>query len=46
VLVALNFAPFPRALPEEAVGGRTLLSTRGDADEAALAGDEGRIVEI
>jgi alpha-glucosidase len=46
VLVALNFAPFPRALPSEAAGGRLLLSTHADPDEAALAGDEGRIVEL
>ena len=46
VLVALNFAPFPRPLPAEAAGGRTLLSSRSVADDSALAGDEGRIVAI
>ncbi|MEA2219361.1 MAG: alpha-glucosidase [Solirubrobacteraceae bacterium] len=46
VLVALNFAPFPRALPPEAAGGRLLLSTRADPDDAELAADEGRIVEL
>ncbi|HWI09341.1 MAG TPA: alpha-amylase family glycosyl hydrolase [Solirubrobacteraceae bacterium] len=46
VLVALNFAPFPRALPDEAHGGRTLLSTHEVAAPGTLAGDEGRIVEL
>ena len=46
VLVALNFAPFPRALPGEAAGARVLLSTRADPGEAALAADEGRILAI
>ena len=47
VLVALNFAPFPRPLPAEAAGGRLLLSTSdGAGGAAALAGDEGRIIAL
>jgi alpha-glucosidase len=46
VLVALNFAPFPRALPAEADGGRMLLSTHAMTADSSLAGDEGRIVEL
>ncbi|HEV2785288.1 MAG TPA: alpha-amylase family glycosyl hydrolase [Solirubrobacteraceae bacterium] len=46
VLVALNFAPFARPLPAEGRGGRLLLSTHEHAGEDALAGDEGRIVEL
>jgi alpha-glucosidase len=43
VLVALNFAPFPRPLPAD---GRTLLSTHADPPPAELAGDEARIIEL
>ena len=46
VLVALNFAPFPRPLPVQAHGGRVLLSTHTTTGGDALAADEGRIVEL
>jgi alpha-glucosidase len=46
VLVALNFAPFPRALPAEAAGGRLLLSTHAQPAGDELAADEGRILEL
>jgi alpha-glucosidase len=46
VLVALNFAPFPRALPAEAEGARPLLSTRAEPHAEELAGDEARVFEL
>jgi alpha-glucosidase len=46
VLVALNFAPFPRALPGEAADGRMLLSTHAMTGETMLAGDEGRVLAL
>jgi len=46
LLIACNFAPFPRALPEEAAGGRLVLSTHPAPDPGGLAGDEARILEL
>jgi alpha-glucosidase len=47
IAAVLNFAPFPRPMPEEAAGGRLLLSTQGAATDAAqLAPEEGRLVAI
>ncbi|HWF36747.1 MAG TPA: alpha-amylase family glycosyl hydrolase [Solirubrobacteraceae bacterium] len=46
VLVALNFAPFPRPLPAEAEGARGLLSTEAEPRAGELAGDEARILEL
>jgi alpha-glucosidase len=46
LLVALNFAPFPRALPGEAEGGRVLLSTHAEPRVGELAGDEARVFEL
>jgi alpha-glucosidase len=43
VLVAINFAPFPRALPAT---GRLLLSTHADPPADELAGDEARVVAM
>jgi alpha-glucosidase len=45
LLVALNFAPFPRPLPQ-AAGGQVLLSTHADASAAELGPDEGRVVAL
>ena len=45
LLVALNFAPFPRPLPL-ADGGRTLLSTRAALAGDELGADEGRVIEL
>ena len=46
LLVALNFAPFPRLLPAQAAGGRLLLSTRHEPSGAELRPDEGRVIEL
>jgi alpha-glucosidase len=46
ILVALNFAPFPRPLPEEAGNARGLLSTAADPPAGELAGDEARILQL
>jgi alpha-glucosidase len=46
VLVALNFAPLPRPLPEAARGGAVLLSTAAKPAGQELAGDEARIVDL
>jgi alpha-glucosidase len=46
VLVALNFAPFPRPLPHEADGARVLLSTAAEPPTSELAGDEARLLAI
>ncbi|HWE11302.1 MAG TPA: alpha-amylase family glycosyl hydrolase [Solirubrobacteraceae bacterium] len=46
LLMALNFAPFPRPLPPEARGGRILLSTHAEPHASELAGDEARILAI
>ena len=46
VLVALNFAPFARPLPEAARGAAVLLSTHSDPPAGELAGDEGRVLEL
>jgi hypothetical protein len=46
ILIALNFAPFPRPLPPEAQGARILLSTHTEPSAAELAGDEGRTLLI
>jgi alpha-glucosidase len=46
VLIALNFAPFPRPLPDEADGARVLLSTVGEPPAGELAGDEARILAL
>ncbi len=47
IAVVLNFAPFPRPVPEEAAGGRLLLSTDGSVPEGGeLAPEEGRVVAI
>ena len=46
LLVALNFAPFPRPLPAEAAGGRLLLSTQHEPDGAELRPDEGRVIAL
>jgi alpha-glucosidase len=46
VLIALNFAPFPRSLPAEAEGARLLLSTRAEPAAGELAGDEARILAL
>jgi alpha-glucosidase len=45
VLVALNFAPFPRPLPAEAEaeGAHVLLSTHDEPRPGELAGDEARV---
>jgi alpha-glucosidase len=46
VLVALNFAPFPRLLPAEAEGARVLLSTHAEPRAGELAGDEARMLAL
>jgi alpha-glucosidase len=46
VLVALNFAPFPRPLPAEAEGARVLLSTHTEPPTGELADDEARIFAL
>jgi alpha-glucosidase len=46
VLIALNFAPFPRPLPAEAQGGTILLSTHAEPSAGELAGDEARALAI
>jgi alpha-glucosidase len=46
VLVALNFAPFPRSLPGDAEGARLLLSTHCDPGPDELAADEARVFEL
>jgi alpha-glucosidase len=46
VLVALNFAPFPRPLPAEAEGARSLLSTHAEPRAGELAGDEARVLAL
>jgi alpha-glucosidase len=48
VLVALNFAPFPRPLPAEAEaeGARVLLSTAAESHAGELAGDEARVFAL
>jgi alpha-glucosidase len=46
VLVALNFAPFPRPLPAEADGARLLLSTGAGPPDGELAGDEACVFEL
>ncbi|HEY0343688.1 MAG TPA: DUF3459 domain-containing protein, partial [Solirubrobacteraceae bacterium] len=46
LLVALNFAPFPRPLPAEAEGARVLLSTHAQPPAGELAADEARVLEI
>ena len=46
LLVALNFAPYPRPLPAQAAGGRLLLSTHRDPSDAELWPDEGRVIAI
>jgi alpha-glucosidase len=46
LLVALNFAPFPRPLPAQAAGGRLLLSTRQGPSGAELRPDEGRVIVL
>jgi alpha-glucosidase len=46
VLVALNFAAFPRPLPNEAAGAHVLLSTAAEPRAGDLAGDEARILDL
>jgi alpha-glucosidase len=46
LLVTLNFAPFPRPLPAQAVGGRLLLATHYESNGAELRPDEGRVIEL
>jgi alpha-glucosidase len=46
LLVALNFAPFPRPIPAEAAGAPVLLSTHADPAPGELAGDEARIFAV
>jgi alpha-glucosidase len=46
VLVALNFAPFPRLLPAEAEGARVLFSTHAEPRAGELAGDEARMLAL
>jgi alpha-glucosidase len=46
VLVALNFAPFPRPLPDEAEGARVLLSTVSEPSAGELGGDDARILAL
>ena len=46
VIIVLNFAPFPRALPAEAETGRVLLSTHAGPHAGTLAGDEACIFEL
>jgi alpha-glucosidase len=46
VLIALNFAPFPRPLPDEAEGARIMLSTHAEPRAGELAGDEARTLAI
>jgi alpha-glucosidase len=46
VLVAVNFAPFPRPLPAEAEGARVLLSTAAEPHAGGLGGDEARILAL
>ena len=42
--VVLNFAPFPRALPDDVGDGELLLSTHSEPLRDELAADEGRVV--
>jgi alpha-glucosidase len=46
ILVALNFAPFPRPMPHEADGARVLLSTTAEPPAGGLGGDEARILAL
>jgi alpha-glucosidase len=46
LLVALNFAPFPRPLPAEARSADVLLSTHAGPRAGELAGDEARVFEL
>jgi alpha-glucosidase len=46
LLVALNFAPFPRPLPAEAADGRLLLSTHRELAGPELRPDEGRVIGV
>ena len=46
LLVALNFAPFARPLPEPAAGGQLLLSTHAEPHAVELGADEGRVLAL
>ena len=46
LLVAVNFAPYPRPLPSEAAGGALRFSSVGDPSDAMLAADEARVIDL
>jgi alpha-glucosidase len=46
ILVALNFAPFPRPLPRDAEGADIVVSTQREPRAGELAGDEARVLDL